>query len=72
MAGKNTNTVYGPGEFGGSADTHLNALRAGPNFQGLPEDQLTPGYVEEAISEADFQADTARDLQLKFANDFMD
>ncbi len=68
---KDKTTVYSPGDFEGSADTHLNALRAGPNFQGLPESEITPGYVEEALSETNFQVQVAKGLQLQFANNFV-
>jgi hypothetical protein len=44
---------------------NLEALTAGPNFQGSPD-----GYAEEALAEADDQEEVARGLQLEFANDF--
>ncbi len=65
---KNKTTEYGPGEFDAAADTHLNALRAGPNFQGLPEGELTSEYVEEAIREAASQTEFARGIQIKYTN----
>jgi hypothetical protein len=56
-------------EFHRKGELHLEALIAGPNFQGLPTDDIAPDYVEDAVADADTQTEFAQSLRLQIAND---
>lgn len=69
--GVKTDTHYADiHEFREKGNLHLQALIDGPNFQGLPDKEMDPDYVTDAVADAQFQMDTAQGLRAQIENDF--
>ncbi len=71
QTGVKTDTLYANiGDFHQKGQLHLAALIAGPNFQGIPDEDDDPGYTKDAISDADFQTKTALSLRIQYDDNF--